>query len=315
MLSRVAERLYWSARYLERVENTARLVSVYDNLLLDLPKDIQISWYNLIEINSTTSLYEQRYKVKDERNVVKFILADDTNPSSMLSSLKMVKENIRTTRDVVPGDMWELINELDLYAKQNIKQGINRSERYLFLNNVIEGCQKLIGLLAGTMSRDASWQFLIMGRYLERADMTTRILDAATSLMLEPSAHENAGLGKVVWSKVLKSQGAYLNYRRSVRTSINGARTAAFLLNDRDFPRSVHYCLEQIREASARLPRSGIIDAGVQALEAKRFEICSSHNLDDSFRDYLNDIQIDLMSLNHQITENWFHFRQGGVAA
>ena len=86
MLSRVAERLYWSARYLERVENIARLVSVYDDLMYDLPRDIAVSWYHLVEINSGTELFEQRYKVKDERNVVKFMLADDTNPSSMLSS-------------------------------------------------------------------------------------------------------------------------------------------------------------------------------------------------------------------------------------
>lgn len=137
MLSRVAERLYWSARYLERVENTARLVSVYDDLLFDLPKNIEVSWYNLIEILSGEEIFEQRYKVKDERNVVKFLLADDTNSSSMLSSLKMVRENIRTTRDAVPKETWELINELDLYAQQNIKQGINRSERHLFLNTII----------------------------------------------------------------------------------------------------------------------------------------------------------------------------------
>ncbi len=135
MLSRVAERIYWTARYLERVENTARLVSVYDNLLFDLPRDSNISWYNLIILNSSTELFQERYKIQDERNVVKFILADDTNPSSMLSALKMVRENIRTTRDVVPQETWELINELDIYARQNIKLGINRSQRHAFSQN------------------------------------------------------------------------------------------------------------------------------------------------------------------------------------
>ena len=113
MLSRVAERIYWCARYLERVENTARLVSVYDNLLFDLPHDFNIGWYNLITINSGEQAFDERYKIRDERNVVKFLLADDTNFSSMLVSLKMVRENMRTTRDVVPQETWELINELD----------------------------------------------------------------------------------------------------------------------------------------------------------------------------------------------------------
>lgn len=311
MLSRVAERLFWSARYLERVENTARLVSVYDELLFDLPRDINISWYNLIEINSGVELFEQRYRVKDERNVVKFLLADDTNPSSMLSSLNMVRENIRTTRDVVPGEMWELINELDLFAKQNIKQGINRSERHAYLNTIIEGCQKLIGLLAGTMPRDAGWRFLTMGRYLERVDMNTRILDAAISLMLQSQEEESVRLGQVIWSKVLKSQSAYLSYRRTVRAAVNGAHAVTFLINDPYFPRSQRYCLSQIKEAAEALPRAGVIAKQVEKLLEDTPVIEHSEDLNKAFSDYLNDVQLSLMALNHQITENWFYFQQG----
>lgn len=315
MLSRVAERLFWGARYLERVENTARLVSVYDDLLFDIPKEVKISWYNLVEINSGVDAFEQRYKVKDERNVVKFLLADDTNPSSMLSSLKMVRENIRTTRDVVPAEMWELINELDLYARKNIKQGINRSGRHAFLNTIIEGCQKIIGLLAGAMSRDSGWHFLIMGRYLERADMSTRILDAATSLLMQQSGHEeDIHLGRLVWSKVLKSQSAYLVYRRTVRTAISGSKAATFLLKDPCFPRSLAYCFEQMREASAKLPRAGIIVAGIDKLNDDYYEIKDSDDLNMDFHDYLNDIQLGIIDISHQITENWFHFRQGDAA-
>jgi uncharacterized alpha-E superfamily protein len=314
MLSRVAERLYWSARYLERVENTARLVSVYDDLLFDLPKDIEVSWYNLIEILSGEEVFEQRYKVKDERNVVKFLLADDTNTSSMLSSLKMVRENIRTTRDAVPKETWELINELDLYAQQNIKQGINRSGRHDFLNTIIEGCQKIIGLFAGAMSRDSGWHFLIMGRYLERADMGTRILDAAVSLMLKSEPEARIQLGQVTWSKVLKSQSAYLDYRRTVRTSINGAKAATFLMNDPCFPRSLAYCLGQIGEAATKLPRAGLITAQVDKLLEFDYPINSSEDLDEDFHNHLNDIQIAIIEVNHQITENWFHFRQGDAA-
>ena len=314
MLSRVAERLYWSARYLERVENTARLVSVYDDLLFDLPKNIEVTWYNLIEILSGEEVFEQRYKVKDERNVVKFLLADDTNASSMLSSLKMVRENIRTTRDAVPKETWELINELDLYAQQNIKQGINRSERHVFLNTIIEGCQKIIGLFAGTMSRDSGWHFLIMGRYLERADMGTRILDAAVSLMLQSEPEKRIQLGQVTWSKVLKSQSAYLDYRRTVRSSINGAKATTFLMNDPCFPRSLAYCLGQIGEAATKLPRAGLITAQVDKFLDFDYPIHSSEDLDEDFHNHLNDIQIAIIEINHQITENWFHFRQGDAA-
>lgn len=314
MLSRVAERLYWSARYLERVENTARLVSVYDDLLFDLPKDIEMSWFNLIEIIRGEETFEQRYKVKDERNVVKFLLADDTNSNSMLSSLKMVRENIRTTRDVVPKETWELVNELGLYAQQNIKQGINRSERHLFLNTIIEGCQKIIGLLAGAMSRNSGWHFLIMGRYLERADMGTRILDAAVSLMLKSDPETRLQLGQVTWAKVLKSQSAYFDYRRTVRTSINGAKATKFLMNDAFFPRSLAYCFGQIEESATKLPRAGLITAQVDKVLEFNYPLNSSEDLDEAFHDHLNDIQIAIIEINHKITENWFHFRQGDAA-
>ncbi|MEC8081851.1 MAG: alpha-E domain-containing protein [Pseudomonadota bacterium] len=315
MLSRVAERLYWSARYLERVENTARLVSVYDDLLFDLPHNVvQISWYNLIEINSGVEAFNNRYKVRDERNVVKFLLSDDDNPSSLLSSLKMARENIRTTRDVLPNEMWELVNELDLFAKQNIKQGINRSARHAYLNTIIEGCQKIIGLLAATMDRDAGWQFLILGRYLERVDMNTRIIDAATSLMSQSQAEQDMELGQVVWSKVLKSQSAYLSFRRTMRSSIRGAKAVTFLLNDKYFPRSQRYCLEQIKLAAAELPRSGLVIMSADKLLENTKAVEHSSDLNSEFSDYLNDIQLDIITLHHQITENWFNFQKGEAA-
>jgi uncharacterized alpha-E superfamily protein len=315
MLSRVAERIYWTARYLERVENTARLVSVYDNLLFDLPKDTNISWYNLIILNSSTELFQERYKIQDERNVVKFILADDTNPSSMLSALKMVRENIRTTRDVVPQETWELINELDIYARQNIKLGINRSQRHAFLNTIIKGCQEISGLLFGTMSRDAAWQFFVLGRNLERADMTTRILDAGASLMLQQTDEETSlSLSQVVWGNVLRSLSADLNYRRTVRSAVNGAKVARYLLEDPYFPRTVNYCTSKMKQAVSVLPRAERVIPTIEALQRLNYELKSSEDLGEPFRDYLNEVQIHLSSLSNTVSDNWFAFDRGATA-
>lgn len=314
MLSRVAERLYWSARYLERVENIARLLSVYDELLFDLPRDIKISWYNLIEINGCVDEFKQRYPENGERNVVKFLLADTDNSSSMLASLRMVRENIRTTRDVVPAETWELINELDLYAKKNIHKGISRSDRHAYLNTVIEGCQKIIGLLTGAMSRDAGWSFFIMGRYLERADMNTRILDSAISVMMQSQESEQVQLGQVVWSKVLKSQSAYLNYRRTLRTSVNGAMAATYLMTDKNFPRSQMFCLIQIKNAAEYLPRAEDVIHQVSGLMSRTHGVDSSEQLNLSFSSYLNDVQVEIISLHRHISQTWFNFEQGAAA-
>ncbi|MGX9419334.1 alpha-E domain-containing protein [Vibrio sp. RC27] len=314
MLSRVAERLYWSARYLERVENIARLLSVYDDLLFDLPRGINISWYNLIEINGSINEFKDLYQDKSERSIVKYLLCDTENPNSMLSSLRMVRENIRTTRDVVPSETWEFINELDIFAKKNIYRGISRSDRHEYLNTVIEGCQKIIGLLTGAMSRDAGWSFFILGRYIERADMNTRVLDSAISLMMQSQADEQVMLGQVVWSKVLKSQSGYLNYRRSVRTSVTGAMAATYLMTEPNFPRSQLFCLKQIKNAAEYLPRANQIMDQVDGLISRTHGVDRSEDLNYEFSAYLNDIQLEIISLHQEISENWFNFDQGTAA-
>jgi len=314
MLSRVAERLYWSARYLERVENIARLLNVYDELLYDLPRDIRISWYNLIEINGSVIDYTSKYKDHGERNVVKYLLSDMDNPSSLLASLNMVRENIRTSRDVVPEEMWEQINELNIYAKKHIQLGINRSDRHVYLNDIIEGCQKVIGLLANAMRRDAGWSFIILGRYLERADMNTRILDSAVSIMNQSSEEERLHLEQVLWSKVLKSQSAYLNYRRTMRASVTGEDAATFLLMDEFFPRSQTFCLTQIKIAAEALPSAEEVVVEVNRLLQNTKGVESSKELNIEFSNYLNEVQLAIIGLHSQIRETWFHFRHGEAA-
>ncbi len=314
MLSRVAERIYWAARYLERAENTARLVSVYDNLLFDLPRDTNISWYNLIIINSTSESFHERYKIEDEHNVVKFLLADDTNPGSLLSTLRFLRENLRTTRDVVPKDIWELINELDMYARQHIKQGINRTQRHAFLNTIIKGCQEINGLLGGTMSRDAAWQFVVLGRNIERADMTSRILDAGTFTMLQPRSHVSVNLGQVVWGNVLRSLSADLNYRRAVRSSVNAHKVARFLIEDSQFPRTVSFCINELKQACFHLPNPDSVLGAIDHVSQLSYHLNGADELSAEFRDYLNALQIQLCTINDAIADNWFNFSQGDAA-
>lgn len=305
MLSKVAERMYWFARYLERVENTARLVSVYDNLLFDLPRSINIGWYNLVVINSCDELFTERYRVRDERNVVKFMLADDTNPSAMLNSLAQARENIRTTRDVLPRETWELINELYLYVRDNIQNGINRTHRHAFLDAVVKGCQQINGLLEASMSRDATWQFIRLGRNLERADMTTRLLDAGCVAQLTSVATEhNLDPSQIIWGNVLRSSSADLNYRRTVRAAVSAPDVVSFLLSDMHFPRSVAYCLSEMEAACQALPVCAL--PGLRDLKA---EICvplSEEEPGEPFRDYLNELQLELAGLNQQFTQCWF---------
>lgn len=307
MLSKVAERVYWTARYLERVESTARMISIYDQLLFDLPRNVKLSWYNLIIINGIEELFAAQYSVRDERNVVKFLLADDSNPSSIMSSLRATRENVRTTRDVVLEETWERVNELSLFVQDNLQQGINRSKRHEFLEEVIKGCQHVLGLLYGNMPHDAAWDFLRLGRNLERADMTTRNLDAGIAAILEVEDDQNAvNSHQIIWGNVLRSLNADLSYRRKMRTSVKGAIVVQYLLEDEELPRSIAHCMNALTDSCNKLPHSKALTGQLSAMQQNLFTDIQYEQLDSSFRDYLNDLQIKLADIHQAISATWF---------
>jgi len=174
MLSRVAERLYWTARYLERAENTGRLVRVFSSMMLDLPNGVGLNWRQLVDVSGAHEYFDRNYRSSGERNVIKFMLSDTDTQGSVISSLAMARENIRTTRDLVPSEGWEHVNELYLFARKKLTGKTLLKDRHEFLSEIIMRCQQITGLLAGTMSHGPAYQFVRVGRNLERADMTTR---------------------------------------------------------------------------------------------------------------------------------------------
>ncbi len=307
MLSKVAERIYWSARYLERVESMARLLSIYDKLLFDLPRQVDLSWYNLIVINSLEEGFNKRYSVRDERNVVKYLIGDEDNTSSVVNSLRATRENIRTTRDVVPADSWELVNELSMFVEENIANGLKRSMRHEFLETIIKSCQQIVGLLYVNMSRDEGWDMVLLGQNLERADMTTRNLDAAIAAIVQVQDDEFAvNSRQIIWGNVLRSLNADQPFRRTMRSSIKGTPVVNFLMGDSEFPRAISFCLNTIVTSSGRLPqgeeviqRTNDIRKEIALdLEAKEFGLL--------FRDDLNELQLSLADLHGLIEKAWF---------
>lgn len=308
MLSKVAERVYWTARYIERVENTARLVQVYANLLLDLPREVNLGWYNLITLNKLEAAFNERYKVQDERNVVKFLLGDDSNPSSAVSALRMLRENVRTTRDVVPEEAWELINELSIFVSDNVQNAVNRGHRPQVLEGIVRGCQQINGLLYGTMTHDAVWDFLRLGRNLERADMTTRILDAGSVAGLQVRDDEAAvNARQIIWGQVLRSVGAEQSYRRKLRASVKGAQVAAYLLEDTQFPRAIEHNLSAIVDSAGKLPNAEPVVKHLTKVKRNAFNDVPYQNLGEPLREYLNELQLDLASIHSAIAEAWFN--------
>lgn len=309
MLSTVAERMYWAARYLERTENTARLVGVYDNLLLDLPQGIEITWYNLVALNGLTENFAAHYASRDEHSVVNFLLADDRNPVSMLSSLRLLRENVRTTRDVLSPLAWEFVNELHLLAIGNFgAAGDLRGRRHRLLDDIIKGCVQISGLLNDAISHDAGWQFIQLGRHLERADMITRILDAGAVLLLQPSTGQGVNLPQIVWGHVLRSLGADQGYRRTVRAKVAGVDVTRFLLEDEYFPRTLRFCHDRLADAIDRLPNRKAARECLALVGQAPLALDGEDDLGEPLREYLNDLQIRLAGLHQCFVESWFSF-------
>lgn len=256
MLSRVAEHLYWMARYLERAENTARLITVNINLILDLPKGIRPGWESLIAITGSRDLYDERHTGATESQVIRFLIGDVRNPGSILCSLRSARENARTIRDIIPREAWEQINELYLLANGRLTDAFSARRRFAYLREIILGVQQLAGVAAGTMSHDAGFEFYRLGCNLERADMTTRIIDVRCQDYEPDKADALSPFENILWMSVLKSLTAYQMYRRHRQAAIRRRDVVDFLLRDTAFPRATRFCILEMEDCLRQLPRS-----------------------------------------------------------
>ncbi|MEM7252027.1 MAG: alpha-E domain-containing protein [Pseudomonadota bacterium] len=307
MLSSVAQRIYWLARYLERAENTTRLVSINASLMLDLPKHLRVGWGSVIGIVGAEALFFQRYKNSTEANVEKFLLADKDNPGSLYSCIRYARENGRTSREVLPYEAWEQLNELSLFIGDTIKTGINRANRHNFLDDVILRCQGITGLLAGTMSHGAAYQFLRLGQTLERADMTTRILDAGAATSAGNKDVPGASAyHDILWMSVLRSLSAFQMYRQQAFDRLGASDVARFLLCDDKFPRAVMNCLIVLTTCVEALPRSDDVLRLLGHLQRIVKEADPDAFKGEALHDFIDELQIEMMRISDQVSETWF---------
>jgi uncharacterized alpha-E superfamily protein len=308
MLSRVAERIYWLARYLERAENTARLVSTYHFLLLDLPKGAQVGWRALPVITGGQTQFAERYARADERNTLRFLLADAANPGSLVNSVAWARENFRTSREELPGEAWERINELHLFVTEGVASALARGGRFEFLSGVIRRCQQLTGLLHGVMSRGHAYDFIELGRHLERADMTSRVIDIGTQghPLSDLPRDEAVQLDVHVWTSILKALTAYQMYRKDLRIAVNDSDVAAYLLHDGNFPRSVRYCLNEIEASLGNLPLHRDMLRRVRSASHLLAQIKPAELGAAGLHQGLDGLQIGICAIHEGIRETWF---------
>ncbi len=315
MLSRAAGNLYWMARYLERAENTARLINSTTHVLLDLPLGASFGWASLVEVAGLDELFKRNHPEANEEAIMSFLIEDAHNPGSILACVQFARENTRTLREVLPAEMWERINRLYLYVRENASIACrSRRDRYMVLNDIIEQRQSIIGLLAGTMTQDIAYHILKVGRNIERADMTTRILDLSSAVQLPEDSVLREALKERIWMSMLNSLSAYQTYRRLVSMHVRSDDVITFLLRDMHFPRSVSYCLGEMESCIKLMPKSQQLQQVTAQLRHRLADDCTDGLEAIALHEYLDRVQAELGEIHAVLTHRYFHSGEESVS-
>jgi uncharacterized alpha-E superfamily protein len=245
MLSRLADSLYWTGRYVERAENVARFIGVNLNLILDTPLSGDQQWLPLVVTTGDEKDFQLRFGDTTRDNVIQFLMFDTDNPNSVYSSLQKARENARTMREIISTEMWEQLNSFYLMVQGMAhKPGVGVESVETFCRNVRMLSHLFSGVTDATLSHGDAWHFFNMGRLLERADKTARILDVKYFILLPKVEDVGTPYDDILWTALLKSASASEMYRKKYGR-LQPVRVAEFLILDREFPRSMRHCLIQ----------------------------------------------------------------------
>ena len=309
LLSRVAESVYWSARYLERAEATARLIKIHTEMFLDIPRDAGIGWSPLLAITGSSDAFDSHSTDASEEAIIRFLATDPESATSIRASISAARVNFRVTRAIFPSSSYEELNKLFHWIVESQHLAVDRRTRAAWMDRIIRDCHVLRGLLHSTMSHDAAYSFLEIGRAIECADMTTRVLDVQAGVLLagtEGAPRPTDTYADITWASVLKSLSAHQMFRRTVRSGISGADVLRFLLSDAQFPRSVEHSLTRISRALLELPRYETAMASCAHMQGLLVDAQVGDLAGTGLHDYVDDLQIGIGELHAAITETYF---------
>ena len=305
MLSRIADSLFWLARYTGRAEDTARILDVtFHTLLEQAQQRYAMRWDPILSMAGEETLFRQLYTEANAHNVFEFLAFNRNNPSSIMQCITKARENARTIRDRISREMWEDLNGLyftlgGFDPKEETAAGPHR-----FCGRVIFGSHRFHGVTDATLPHDEGWDFLRIGWALERAEMTARLVDvqyrnllALSTIGGAPDSHQ--------WMAVLKSVGAYEAYHRQYHSPIDPARVAEMLILNSQHPRSIRYCVTEMQAGLRAISNTG---PGSYANEAERLtgkvlEGLRYDRIDDILRGGLHGYLTGLIQMFNTIGE------------
>ena len=294
MLASIAEKTYWLSRYIERIENTSRLINVNSDLLLDIPYEGSDDLKHLIKITGHINDFKKK---NTKENVYYFLIQDETNPSSIKYSIEMAKMNSRYLLTMLPKSAWEQFN--NLYIDFNSKHKPHSEDLY----RIIRNSQRFFAIITDGMQRNDVFNFIKVGRFIERADMLSRIIE---DQILRKENYVNKYYQNLQWSSVLRSINGFESFKLINKDNLNQEIVLRFMIMEKLFPRSLKYCVNKLLEVQRFLPKSPSIKKDISIL----LEDFTNENLyknDKKMLKVLDDFQFGLINLDKTIKENFFN--------
>ena len=303
MLSRSAKHLYWLARYVERVENIARMIDVNLELILDFPDDNSLNWKPLIDTLDINELFEGKYKNYNENNVLNFLFEDKKNLSSLNNCLEMSKYSIQTIKDDLPKTANVSLNHLyDHVLDQKISK-VHQRRKLQHITNIVSMTQNFFGAINDNLSRGYEFEFIRLGRFIERTDMISRIIDC---LCISKSSKQTHDFSTMEWISMLSTLSAQDAFRKESKGEANRGEVITFLLKNDSFPRSVFRSLITIEACLKNLPKNTkllkMINRIINISEKSKL-----HNFDDKrLHLFLDNLQKNVSKIDSKIHNTYF---------
>ena len=309
LLARYADGLFWMARYVERAENLARLLDVNHSYAREGPGGDD--WISMVQINDDEERFFAGHAVADPASVTEFYLSDATNPTSIRFAVRAARDNARMLRSLISIEMWAQLNMFHNWLKELTAGPVRPPDLPRLCTEIKEACQTHTGITEGTFFRDQGWHFYQLGRYLERADQTTRLLDVGFRRAMARN-RATTPLEAGSWAKLLRSAAGYQAFRRIHTQGMVPTQVVGFLLYDGEFPRSVRLCIGEIDALLHGLRRRHGLRGGAAALElvddlrgelpAERLDALMTGGL----HTFLDWIQQQLVSICDALTRDFF---------
>jgi uncharacterized alpha-E superfamily protein len=319
LLARFAENNFWLARYMERAENLARILDVNETFAQD-SRGAE-DWLPIVQLHTDAERFFAAHDAATAEAVIHFYVLDRANPTSIIAAVRMARENARSLRHLISTEMWRHLN---VFYNRLVALGpadLALSNLSHLCATIKEDCQLHAGIVEGTYYRDQGWYFYHLGKYLERADQTTRLLDINYHRLMPAPGDAATQVDASQWNAVLRSAAGYHAFRRAYPSGMEPAKVAGFLLFDPGFPRSVAVCVREMDELFRGLiPLLDLADtpARLGALEGLRRAAAGTdvnQVLTTGLHEFLDQLQLQLIALTNDLGSTFFGHRDGHVAA